>query len=62
MEAGYHLKDQEVVSVNIMQVSKFWSVLSEEDKEYIQAAKIAIRDKPEWTISNHSNCLLPSIF
>lgn len=48
METGYHLEDPEVVSANIMQVSKFWSILSEEDKDYIQAAKIAIRDKLEW--------------
>ena len=48
MGSGYHLENPEVVSANIMQVSKFWSVLSEEDKEYIQAAKIAIKDRLEW--------------
>jgi hypothetical protein len=33
-----------------MRVSCFWSILSEEDREYIQCAQDAIEDKLEWTV------------
>ena len=42
MEQDYHMKKPEVVYDYTLTISKFWSVLSEEDKEYIQCAQDAI--------------------
>lgn len=50
MEANYHLKRPEVVIEHIETVSKFWSVLSEEDRDYIQCARHAIDEKMEWVL------------
>ena len=48
MENNYHLKRPEVVKEHIESVSKFWSVLSEEDRDYIQGCQYAIDEKIEW--------------
>ncbi len=48
MEADYHLKKPEVVYEHTLTISKFWSILSEEDREYIQCAQNAIEDKLPW--------------
>ena len=45
MEQDYHMKKPEVVYDHTLSISKFWSVLSEEDKEYIQCAQDAIETK-----------------
>jgi hypothetical protein len=45
MEQDYHMKKPEVVYDHTLTISKFWSVLSEEDKEYIQCAQDAIETK-----------------
>lgn len=45
MEVDYHMKRPEVVYDHTLTISKFWSVLSEEDKEYIQCAQSAIETK-----------------
>jgi len=50
MEGNYHLKNPEVVNEVIDSVTKFWSVMSEEDKDYIQCARIAIDEQKEWNI------------
>ena len=50
MESNYHIKNSEEVYALSTSVSKFWSVLSEEDRDYIQAAQHAIEDKVEWKI------------
>lgn len=50
MESNYHLSRPEVVLEHIQTVSKFWSVLSEEDREYIQCAQHAIEEKMEWIL------------
>ena len=42
MEQDYHLARPEVVYEHTLTVSKFWSVLSEEDRDYIQAVQSAI--------------------
>ena len=36
MEQDYHMKRPEVVYEHTLTISKFWPVLSEEDKDYIQ--------------------------
>jgi len=48
MEKNYHLKRPEVVKEHIESISKFWSVLSEEDRDYIQGCQYAIEEKFEW--------------
>lgn len=45
MEEDYHMKRPQVVYEHTLTISKFWSVLSEEDKEYIQCAQDAIETK-----------------
>lgn len=45
MEQDYHMKRPEVVYDHTLTISKFWSVLSEEDKDYIQCAQDAIETK-----------------
>jgi len=48
MENNYHLKRPEVVKEHIESISKFWSVLSEEDRDYIQGCQYAIEEKLKW--------------
>ena len=48
MEKNYHLKRPEVVKEHIESISKFWSVLSEEDRDYVQGCQYAIEEKFEW--------------
>jgi hypothetical protein len=50
MENGDHINNQYAVQEVINNVSKFWSILSEEDKEYIQAAQQAIDEHISWNI------------
>mgnify|MGYP000220296529 CR=1 FL=1 len=50
MESNYHLKRPEVVIEHIETISKLWSVLSEEDRDYIQCAQPAIEEKVEWLL------------
>ena len=45
MEVDYHLRNPKVVYDHTLTISKFWSVLSEEDREYIQCAQDAIETK-----------------
>jgi hypothetical protein len=45
MEQDYHLERPEVVYEHTLSVSKFWSVLSEEDRDYIQCVQFAIDTK-----------------
>jgi hypothetical protein len=45
MEQDYHLDRPEVVYEHTLSVSKFWSVLSEEDRDYIQGVQFAIDTK-----------------
>jgi len=48
MECNYHLTNPNDVSNHIESISKFWSILNEEDIDYIQAARMAIEEKMEW--------------
>jgi len=50
MESNYHMDNPEEVYELTTSVSKFWSVLSEEDRDYIQAAQHAIEVKTKWKI------------
>jgi hypothetical protein len=48
METDYHLERPDEVMELSLSISKFWSVLSEEDREYVQYAQLAIEDKLSW--------------
>lgn len=48
LENGHHLEDPDKTNDLIDSISKFWSVLKEEDKEYIQSARYAIEQRLEW--------------
>lgn len=48
MESDHHLQQPEEVMELSLSISKFWSVLNEEDQEYIQYAQLAIKDKLSW--------------
>ena len=50
METNYHLVDQKRVLEHTLSISKFWSVLSEEDKDYVQVAQDAIEEGREWNV------------
>lgn len=50
MEANYHLKHSNEVNELIMSVTKFWSVLREEDKDYIHGAQYAVEERIEWNV------------
>ena len=51
MESNIHLDDAERVTRQIQTISKFWSVLSEEDRDYIQGCQYAIEEKYEWKVA-----------
>ena len=36
----------------IPEISKFWSVLSEGDKDFIQCVRIALKDNLDWNVKN----------
>ena len=48
MESNYHLEHAQEVYDYTLTISKFWSVMSEEDREYVQMAQNACEDKQVW--------------
>jgi uncharacterized protein YydD (DUF2326 family) len=48
MEGQAHIDRPDYVKDVIDTVSKFWSVLSEEDRDYVQAAIFALEEKKQW--------------
>ena len=50
MEQNYHLKRPQVVLEHIETITKFWSVMVDEDKDYIHGARYAIEEKADWKV------------
>jgi len=50
MEENYHLKRPQVVEEHIQTITKFWSIMSDEDKDYIHGCRYAIEENMEWKI------------
>ena len=48
MYENYHLKNPNEVYNQTLHISKFWSILSEEDKDFLQAAQDSITEGWEW--------------
>jgi hypothetical protein len=43
-----HLNDPKLVTEKIESITKFWSALSEQEKEFSAAARMALKFKMEW--------------
>lgn len=50
MESNYHLSKPDVVLEHIDTITKFWSVMNDEDKDYIHGAQYAIEQKMKWDV------------
>lgn len=50
MENNIHLKDYLTVATAIDNAIKYFSVLSDEDREYIDAAKYALENQIKWEV------------
>ena len=48
MEANEHLTEPQKAVDLTHRISPFWSILSEEDREYVQCAQDAISEGWEW--------------
>lgn len=48
MESNAHLSRNEYVLSVIEAVGKYFTAMSEEDKEYLQIARSVVEDKKEW--------------
>ncbi len=51
LKAGEHLQSAEgviAVLTTIASVSKFWRVLSDEERDFVNAARLAIEDQMAW--------------
>lgn len=50
MEGQAHIDRPDYTQDIIDSVSKFWSVLSDEDKDYIHCSRHALEEQTEWKI------------
>lgn len=50
MENNQHLSQCDTVAQHIETISYKWNFLSEEDRDYVQAAIIAINEGIEWNV------------
>lgn len=48
LETQSHIHASELVTEKLESVSKFWSALSEEEREYIASVRLAIKRGLEW--------------
>jgi len=48
MKEDYHLKNPDEVYNQTLNVSKFWSILSEEDRDFIQGCQSSIEEGWSW--------------
>ena len=48
METNSHLDSPDAAVSLLYRITPFWSILSEEDRDYVQAAQGAIEDKTRW--------------
>ena len=48
MYENYHLKNPKELYNQTLHVTKFWSVLSEEDRDFIQGCQSSIEEGWEW--------------
>lgn len=51
MEGQAHIDRPEYTSDVIDSITKYWSVLKEDDREYVESAKYALVEKLPWNIN-----------
>ena len=51
MESNTHLTDPLSVHEHIGTITFAWTVLSEEDRDYVQGCQYAIEEQTEWKLS-----------
>jgi hypothetical protein len=49
METNYHIDHEEEVYNLTLSISKFWSIMNDADKDYVQVAQDAIKNKTMWS-------------
>lgn len=50
LESQEHLADPAKVEAQIRSISLYWSILSDEDRDYIHGARWAIEKQSEWNV------------
>jgi hypothetical protein len=51
MERNVHLTDNASAVTDLFDtLSKYWSIMSEEDKDYVQAAQYAVEERKKWKL------------
>ena len=50
LESQAHIHAPELVTEKIDSVAKFWSALSEEEREYIASVRFALKEQTEWQV------------
>ena len=48
LETQSHIHAPELVTEKIDSVAKFWSALSEEEREYVSSVRFALKEQTEW--------------
>lgn len=50
MESNHHLNHPDEVKNHIESISKFWNMLNDDDRGYIQCARFALEERREWKV------------
>lgn len=48
MNNNIHLQQPDLVDFHLLSITKFWSVIGEDDREYIEACRYALDKKLVW--------------
>ena len=48
MQTQTHLENPELVTEKLESVTKFWSVLSEEEREFVSAVRVVTTEQRSW--------------
>jgi hypothetical protein len=48
MDAQKHLTNPSIVIESIDSITKFWSILSDEEKDFLEGVRFALSKKLEW--------------
>lgn len=55
LETQSHIHSPELVTEKIESVAKFWSALSEEEREYVSSVRFALKEGLEWKSQGQIN-------
>lgn len=53
MNHNYHLNRPEVIKEHLYSITKFWSILDDEEKDYIHAVEYVLEDQIVWKSETH---------